>query len=154
MRILYEKLLSADEYSSMPVESFVKDIVGGISCIYPEKENVRINFDIEQIRFDSKQLFQLGLIVNEIVTNIYKHAFAIGADGTISVRLKHEQESGLGYLEIADNGKGFSEGFSAEKSESFGMLLIRLLAEQMGGELTFKNSSPGTVCRIVFRVAL
>jgi two-component sensor histidine kinase len=81
----------------------------------------------------------LGLIVNEMVTNAFKHAFPDGRPGVVEVTFE-EQEQGY-RLMVADNGVGLS---GPAHSASLGQRLAQLLAAQLGGTIEIKARSPGT----------
>jgi two-component sensor histidine kinase len=53
-------------------------------------------------------------------------------------------------LEVGDNGAGLPEGIHFKSTESLGMMLIRMLTEQLNGEVTVRNEK-GTKYKIIFR---
>jgi two-component sensor histidine kinase len=98
---------------------------------------------------DIQRLVTLSLLVNEIITNSVKHAFADGRPGTISIRLDREAENYA--LTVADDGRGLPEGFSLDQSSGLGFGIMRGLVAQLNGELEFV-SGVGTTTRVVFPV--
>jgi two-component sensor histidine kinase len=89
-------------------------------------------------------------MVNELLTNAYKYAYAEGAEG--EVRVIGACEPGGRYrLEVADSGVGLPPGFDLAKSrDSLGMKVITALAAQLGGELTAGSAEPGARFTLVF----
>ena len=75
----------------------------------------------------------LGLIVNELITNILKYAFAGRAEGTIAVSAS--LEANLVSLSIADDGNGMPESIDFENSTGFGLLLVKALTKQLKGRI-------------------
>lgn len=92
----------------------------------------------------------LGLLVNELLTNAYKHAYPEGAEG--EVRLSGTRAGPDRYrLEVADSGVGLPPGFDlAAARESLGMRVVTSLAAQLGGELTAGLAEPGARFSLVF----
>lgn len=85
----------------------------------------------------------VGLVLNEAITNAFKYAFAEGDDARISIRLTAVQN--LTTLEISDNGRGLTDGFTISQSNSFGMILMRGMAEDLEGNFTIASSHGTTV---------
>ncbi len=107
---------------------------------------VELSCNLESIRVLPKKINPLGIIINELITNTIKHAFADDKkNGAIHISLKKEGK--FGKLVYWDNGKGISE-INGNK-ESLGLKLIRNLAIQLGGRAEI-TSEKGTVFTIYF----
>lgn len=94
----------------------------------------------------------IGLILSELVTNSLKHAFpaATGPEArppTILIDLRRE-ESGF-VLSVADNGVGLRHPLSPQNTNSLGLRLVGMFAEQLGGTVVF-SSDEGTRCTVAF----
>ena len=91
-----------------------------------------------------------GLILNELITNSIKHAFPGAESGTISVALR-SLDSGYLELSVSDTGAGLPE--EAESKGTLGLTLVRVLSEQLEGELEITpQAHPGAGFRVVFPV--
>jgi len=82
---------------------------------------------------DVSQAIPCGLILNELITNSYKHAFNDTENPVISISLK--KKNGRIALEVKDNGKGLPSDFEIDRPTSLGTTLIRTLVQQLHGEL-------------------
>lgn len=110
-------------------------------------ENIRAGADtrvkvVEQIAdlsVERDTATPLGLILNEVVSNAFKHAFPDGREGTIGVTLTAEG-TGRGILTITDDGVGFDPDIPAK---GIGQRLIRALTEQLGGQLKMTSAGAG-----------
>jgi two-component sensor histidine kinase len=78
------------------------------------------------------------MIINELVTNIFKYAFPEGKPGTdedicrIHIDMQHHNNTYT--LSVADNGIGLPSGFDWTKASTLGMVLVRMLGtHQLGG---------------------
>jgi two-component sensor histidine kinase len=90
----------------------------------------RIASSCAHIRCEVQEAVSLGLIVNELVTNAAKHAFAGGRPGTVSVTLS--AGPGERRLVVADDGQGLAE---THGPESLGLRIVRSLTRSLGGEV-------------------
>ncbi len=78
-----------------------------------------------------------GLILNELISNSLEHAFPDGARGEIVVAL-NECEDGRCELAVTDNGVGSQLDAGVDRGGRFGLQLVELLAQQLGGELEIR----------------
>ncbi len=90
----------------------------------------------------------LGLIVNELVTNSFKHAFPADASGEIFVEL-HKVKDGKYLLVVGDNGVGMPADFDIDRTSSLGLQLVQALAQQINSQVTVEREK-GTVFKIEF----
>lgn len=95
---------------------------------------------------DPQRMLTLSLLVTEAITNSVKHAFKGQDQATISIQF---DRADAGYVvTVQDNGPGLPDGFVIEKSPSLGFKIMRSLATQLGGQITF--GGPGMSTRLVF----
>jgi two-component sensor histidine kinase len=91
-----------------------------------------------------------GLILAELMSNAYAHAFPGSCEGEIQVRLRKSEE-GLISLRVADRGVGVAEGFDPEKTGGLGLQTVLGLArDQLHGEIEFTTIG-GFACEVRFR---
>ncbi|HAK44998.1 MAG TPA: hypothetical protein DCO79_03635 [Spirochaeta sp.] len=138
MQVLYEKLLLADDFRTTSIKHYLDDLVEDIINVFPDRTNIRIDKQIHDCKIEPNQLFSLGIIVNELLTNVMKYAFAGKDSGVIKVSLRENE--GCIILIIHDNGNGLPEGFEQEKQDGFGLMLINILCHQLNGTFSIENS--------------
>jgi len=128
----YSMLLSTDNLEMIDMKTYIEALLLDISEAYDFREHkIDTNIDIDAM-IPLKQSVYIGLIINELVTNTYKHAFPDNK-GTISVSFKKEREAENYILIVKDNGKGFVIN---ENSKSLGFKLIKTLVyNQLEGEM-------------------
>lgn len=88
----------------------------------------------------------LGIVVNELLTNSIKHAFADGRTGTLRVRSR--TEAGVALIDIADDGPGLA----GNPARGLGLTLIDRLSHQIGLQATWTTLAPGTRVSLSFPV--
>ena len=90
-----------------------------------------------------------GLILSEVLINAFKHAFPEREQGTVNIKM--DEKENMIRLNISDDGIGFPEDVNLENTDSLGLELIRILVDQLDGELDLKSSSKGTQYLITFQ---
>ncbi len=151
LSVLYDKLLISDQYVASSVKSYIESLLDSILALFPNGDSVTVRTQIADFALAPARLFPLGLIINELVTNIMKYAFVGGNanSGVITVTLNRVGNHAV--LTIEDNGIGLPEGFDLTASQGFGFTLVRMLSEQLGGSYTVE-SEEGTRSVLEFNV--
>jgi two-component sensor histidine kinase len=105
---------------------------------------------LDDFRFSSRLMLNLGLIVNELLTNSMKYAFTGRDSGNVMISVVKRGD--LIRLDIQDDGNGLPDDFNMA-SMGFGLTLVNLLSRQMGGDFRIENNS-GTLCSLEFSASL
>ncbi|TGL56393.1 response regulator [Leptospira ognonensis] len=136
-RILYEKLLINKDFVEISIKNYVDSLIDSLVSVFPESKNIEIHKNIDDFNLNSKKVLPIGIIINELVTNIFKYAFEANFQGKISIDLKRLEN--LAILIIRDNGVGLDERTKANQSPGFGLTLVKMLAEQLNGSYVIEN---------------
>lgn len=153
MRVLYQKLLGSGNYREDSLKRYIEELVESFNTVYPPEERCEISLQVADITLPANKLFPLGIVINELLTNILKHAFSSAGHGHVAVDLTVEENGVL--LRITDNGRGLPDGFDLGKTNSFGLMIVKMLAKQLDGVFTIENSpSGGTRSTLVFPLAV
>lgn len=147
MRRIYDKLLIADEYKELSVSAYLKELVSSVVDIFPKKQDVDINLEIEDFSLDVKRLFLVGTILNELLTNSFKYAFTETDTGCITIYMGKKKNKI--HLSIKDNGSGLPEDFDIENTGGFGLRLVKMLIQQLDGTFTIERNN-GTESIVTF----
>lgn len=111
---------------------------------------VRVDLDIARVSLQIERAIPLALLVTELATNSFKHAFPNGRVGTIVVKLLADDDTIV--LTVADDGVGTSPPQAddgGEERSGLGLVLTQALAKQLGGTLT-TSGPPGTATTLCF----
>lgn len=139
MRSLYDRLLLERDYSALSAKTYLEELVAAILELAPGKQRPFVTVTAEDVQLDVKQLFPLGLVVNELVTNALKYAFAESTGGSVDISL-HARDGSL-ELVVRDDGTGLPASYNRESSTGFGLTLVEMLADQLRG--SFRMESEG-----------
>lgn len=146
---VHEILYQSESFSDIALHSYIDELASFIAGTFgPHDKNIHFEKEIEPISLTVKQAVPCGLLLNELITNAYKHAFEGRSEGIITIKLFKKADTI--HLQVSDNGVGLPEDFEASSS-SLGMTLINTLVRQLGGSLTIVGS-PSACFHITFDI--
>lgn len=149
MRILYEKLYQSEDFIQTSSGDYLTKLVDNIAEVFPENENIQFEKSFEDFMIPTDITFSLGIIINELLTNSLKYAFSQSVSAKI-IKITARKNGTLVNIVVRDNGVGFKQP-GEERDGGFGMQLITLLSEQIGGSAEFYNDD-GAVFSISFNI--
>jgi len=149
MMILYDKLYSSHDYKEMSVKAYLGPLVDEILVNFANHSIVKVEKNITDFVLDANIVFPLGIIVNELLTNIMKYAFTGRESGVITVSA--EKKGNLVVISLSDNGNGIPESINFESSTGFGLNLVGMLTAQIGGSVRIERGD-GTKFVLEFMV--
>jgi len=149
MYYIYEKLLLGDNYKEISVKDYLEDLVKAITGHFSGNKNVELRQQIDDFNLDVKKLFLIGTIVNELITNSMKYAFNSRNSGSLQLSLLKCMNEIT--LTVRDDGVGFTDNNNLKKNRGFGLMLIKMLTEQLNGTLTIESDN-GTSSVIKFEI--
>ena len=132
---IHELLYQSESFSEIDFAAYARRLVQHVASLYGDRSRMETTVEGEGIRVDLARAVPLGLLLNELVSNAYKHAYAPGTQGHLRIALA--REDGHIRLRVADRGAGLPEGFGGR--ETLGVQLVRMLAKQLGGSVTFES---------------
>ena len=111
-----------------------------------EKVKVNINIDIDnniekRVSFDEAK--QLGLIINELITNVFKHAFNGKEFPTFTFKANSNKSLENLVVQVIDNGVGFNSDSIQKNEYGFGLRMIETNCSKLGWGFE-TNSENGT----------
>lgn len=148
--LIHEQLYQQTELARIDTQSYLQVLAQHLIQSYGKAEQVRLELDVDNLNLDLDQSLACGLIVNELLTNAFKYAFADGRHGKVSLRLK-DLGDGSRLLEVADDGQGFQPK-TGEKRRTLGTSLVSKLARQLRGRV-ITSGEGGVTVKIVFEGA-
>jgi len=151
MMVLYNKLYTSKsgEYNNVILDEYIESILAEFKKCYFTSNGIIINRDIDDIELDIKLTQSLGIVINELLTNIAKYAFPYQESKIINVSIKLDMD--FLTLMISDNGVGFPKDFKFGETLGFGLQLIISLVESLKGTIRVDDEWKGTKIIIEFK---
>ena len=143
MVAVHEQIYGADQFDRVEVRGYVERLANEVAQGF--RGHIRIETRVEPLILGPDHAMPLGLIVNEVVTNAFKHAFADGVDGRILVSLTVEGKTAR--LVIEDDGPGYA----SDHERGMGSRLIEGFVAQLEGTLDI-DTVDGTKVVVSFPV--
>jgi two-component sensor histidine kinase len=151
MAQIHTRLYESKQFGKVSLTGQIRDQIAGLSNIYSHKgHEISCELHSQDVFLPVDQAIPCALIVNEVLSNAYKHAFKGRKKGTIEISAV--QENDLIKITIRDDGIGLPIDFDISRSNSLGLKLIRtLVSHQLKGSLTLKSLN-GTEMSMEFPV--
>ena len=135
MAMVHEELYSGQNLSAIDFSEYLKRLVNHLQRTYNNRADIRITLELEKIELDINQAIPCCLIINELITNAFKHAFPAASKGNIHMKLYIANDKEV-VLEFSDNGVGIAANIELSKPSSLGLKLVNeLLKKQLKGSL-------------------
>jgi PAS domain S-box-containing protein len=140
--LIHELLYQAHTYASLEIGFYIKKLTTSVIETHKLK-SIKITpvFNMtEKIHLGINKAIPAGLIINELLLNVIKHAFLKDkTDGIIEITLKKVKN--CCEITIKDNGIGLPADFSFAESKTLGMTLVFGLAEQIDADVRFRSEN-------------
>jgi two-component sensor histidine kinase len=141
--LVHEKLYQSEDIERVDFREYLRSLSTYLFQSFgidPGRIRLELTIDAMQVKIDT--LIPCGLILNELITNSLKHAFADGESGTITIA---GEKSDHGYtLTYHDDGCGIPAELDPDATETLGMQLITTLIAQLGGTMQLERDNGTT----------
>jgi two-component sensor histidine kinase len=148
MALIHERLYQSATLARIDFGEYARSLTAFLFRSYKVSAAVELKVDVEAADLNIETAVPLGLLLNELVSNALKHAFADGRVGALRVSL-HPASGGFS-LTVADTGPGLPGGFDLAQAKSMGMSLVHSLARQLKADLVV-TSDGGACFRLDFK---
>jgi len=145
MALIHNQLYESENLSEVNMKGFVDNLVVQLFQVYSvEDTRIAPNVSVADSPLPISIAVPVGLIVNELLSNAFKHAFVNRNEGTIGVSFG-VSENGLVSLAVSDDGAGLPPGFDINESKTLGLRLVKILTEdQLRGTLEVTGEGGAT----------
>ena len=141
LALIHENLYKSKELTNINFTNYVKDLVHNLFLTYNlNSDKFKFIQEFDDICFDMDVSINLGIIINELVSNSIKHAFQHSGNSENIIRVKLKGNERKINLTISDNGKGIKKCKDFINSESLGSQLVKTLVDQLEGTMDVKNN--------------
>ena len=145
----HERLYQTDDVERLDAGRYIEQV-----CVDVDESvaNCAIHVDAEHdILMATDQAIPLALMVNELITNAAKHAYASQTGCEIWVSLA--RDDGAIRVSVRDQGIGMPPNFDMARSKGLGMRLIRAFTQQLGATISINSSARGAEFVVVIPLA-
>ncbi|MGL4598863.1 MAG: tetratricopeptide repeat-containing sensor histidine kinase [Bacteroidia bacterium] len=111
------------------------------------KQQIQLEQRIAPVLLDADRALSIGFIYNELISNVLKHAFN-GIEKPVLCIAFDSNEKQMELL-VKDNGSGMKDIQEIERSNSFGIRLMRLFAADLEGEIAIDSNQQGTTISVI-----
>ena len=152
MALVHEFLYRADNLAQVRLDTYLAELLQTLhTSLNSARKTIELTADLDAVVMEAKDASAFGLLVNELVTNAYKHAFDHQPSGHLRITLCKKQCPFGFQLRVIDNGVGLPEAGLAGKPESLGLQLVNSLAKQLKASVTATAHLPAGTCIEVTR---
>lgn len=142
---VHRRLYQSDDITRFDVAAFAaslaEDVIGASG-----RRDIVLDLDVRATEIPANRAAPAGLILNELITNAIKHAYADGRSGTL--RLAVCPEGGMARMELVDDGPGFDPDLP--RAGSVGRKLVERLSRQIDASTLWRATGAGTAVTVTF----
>jgi PAS domain S-box-containing protein len=139
MMLLYDKLYRSDDFKEISFKKYISPLVDEIIDNFPNKGIVKVEKNIGDFMIDTKRSSDLGIIINEIITNTMKYAFEGRDNGLITVSILMKDNRAI--IAIHDNGIGIPESVNIAHPSGFGLQLVDMMTKALRGTIKIERDN-------------
>ena len=144
MSLIHSQLYEGSDLSEINMKMFVNRLLGQLQSYQVGDTRIAHVIRVDDYPFPIAVAVPVGLVINELLSNALKHAFAGRDEGRIEVILT-ASESGMINLRVSDDGVGLPPGFDINKSKTLGLRLVKIITEdQLRGTLEVTGEEGAT----------
>jgi len=149
MALIHEKLYQTGDLAHIDFQDYIMALTNDLIDTYSINCDIFLDIKIEKVKFGIDILIPLGLLLNEIISNVLKYAFIGANKGKVVINLTIDKKEKSYTLLVGDNGKGMEKGMLEKEEGSLGMELIKIFVTQLDGTIK-RLDEKGTLFEIKF----
>ena len=142
MALIHQTLYQSKNFADVDFGMFFDSLIPALITSYGiDSDRIGVSVEASDIRLPIGAAIPCGLIVNELVSNAFKHAFPDDRSGTITIRMGAGGEDRVA-LAVIDDGIGLPDGIDMQNIPTLGLQMVTLLTDQLGGEISVQAREP------------
>ena len=152
MALVHQSLYVSENLARINFADYAQALANDILSSHGSPDiAVSLQSELEPVIMSADLAIPCGLILNELISNAFKHGFPDGTGGEIKVTLR-KRPGGICILTVHDTGVGIPSELDVGKNKSLGLRLVRSLAHQIRGAFELTRVDPGTTANLEFRL--
>lgn len=143
--LVHEQVYGKEDLAAVDLRGYLESLTENLKRSLQSDDNlVMLQMDLEDMTLGADRVVLLGLIVNELVTNAFKHGFPARRTGSIRVSL--HRTGGMVELAVEDNGAGLPPSVDWRNPQTVGLDLVNGLARQLDAEISLDHRGQTRFC--------
>ena len=152
MALVHDLLQHADDVARINLAQYAARLTEELTRTYAiDPARMTLETELQDVWVGLDTATPCGLLLHELLTNCFKHAFPEGRTGRVRVALQATAEQSL-MLRVGDTGCGFPDDLDFQTTDSLGLRLVRAMADQLRGTIALERAE-GTQVTIIFPLA-
>jgi len=143
--LIHEAMYKQEFASNFDLETYFKNLSNNIISNYHFSKKIELDIRPNIHCTGCIEVVPLAILINELMTNSYKHAFDSIAKPSISISMQ-TNDNGTYSFDYSDNGN-----WKENTPPSFGSEMIETVVDQMEGEYILKKTSKGSKYSFIFK---
>lgn len=140
MALIHEKLYETGSLAHISFDAYTRELVESIGSSFKHRENIDLEVVCDTFFLNINQAVPCALILNEMVSNAFKHAFDDGDTGQIRISVQESKGQKVS-VTVEDNGKGIPDHVNLSQPESYGLTIMNILAKQLKTDYTVRSEN-------------
>ena len=145
---IHDSVAHADEGGYVHAAVYLEELCKRLCESYPDEASIAVHLHADPIRLPVRRAITCGLLLQELLSNCFMHAFPTAQTGEIVIALRTQPDKVVA-LTVRDSGVGLPAPFDFQRTESVGSQLICTLVEELEGTLTVAREA-GTTVTVLF----
>lgn len=152
MALIHEQLYQAADLARIDFSTYIQNLTSHLLASYEGSTGkIDLNIQAEEVYLPIDAAIPCGLLINEMISNAFKHAFPSQGSGMITIMFQSNPEGGVD-LTVRDNGVGFPADLDFTRTQTLGMQLIQQLTRQLHGTVELDRTN-GTCFHVRFSLS-
>jgi len=148
MSLIYKKLYGSTDVELIEMEVYVDELICFLTeSLHTDSRKIRFITNVESLHLEIGMATQVGLFLNEAITNALKYAFLKQDKGEVMVSINRCVDKIA--VRVADNGSGFPVQLKSFRKDAIGIDLMKSICAQLEGLFSIQNKN-GLTVMIVF----
>lgn len=154
MALIHEQLYQSEDLAKIAFPDYLRTLVNHlISSQNLDNKLIDIDWQVAGINIDLDRAIPCGLLLNELVSNVLKHAFKKPRSQSRKITINFSAPTTNNYyLSVADNGDGFPNELNLDRVPTLGLRLVKALTRQLRGQIKIEPHN-GVMVSIIFPIS-
>ncbi len=152
MALIYSELYQRERFDQINMEKYLLELANSIAQTYATKRNrITVNISSSEGNLSVTQAIPCALVLNELISNAFKHAFQRGQKGKIEVSIQRATDD-IVIIRVKDDGIGIPKEIDIYRTDTLGLKLVTtLVLDQLKGNIQMRREN-GTEFIIEFKI--